>query len=398
MKNLNNFKIVNFCEIDKNAARSYCAIHGVDNSLNLGDITKVDINNLPKITCLVGGSPCTDFSPAGYQKGTECVCNACGHAYNPLTVPKHQRSCCPECGSDNIARTRSSLLTYYLDILDKTQPEFTLYENVGNITSKKFENTFPLFISEVENCGYNVYYSKVNAKYFYPQNRERLIVVGIRKDLDNGKFSFPQAPNQIKSINDLLDNKAELFDGTDENVLVDTTISPSIRKNILEHKDRIICSDKPIYHIPVTSGFQDNQVGIKYSPALRACNGSTIVLNTYDTDIGKKFYIKRLTPKEAFRFMGFEDDDYEKATNAGVKKTNIYKQAGNSIVVEVIYAVLKSLYDAMPYLFNDIKLIHLFSGIGAFEKAFYRVLSETKAKDINIKNVQNSQLDYLKTA
>ena len=63
-----------------------------------------------------------------------------------------------------------------------------------------------------------------------------------------------------------------------------------------------------------TTGFNDNAVGIQFVPALRAKNSSTLALQTFNTSEGKKYYIKRLTPLEAFRFMGFDDEDYEKAS------------------------------------------------------------------------------------
>ena len=127
-----------------------------------------------------------------------------------------------------------------------------------------------------------------------------------------------------------------------------------------------------------TSGWNDNQVGIKYSPTLRASNPNTIVMQTTDTYDGKKYYIKRLSPREAYRFMGFSDDDYEKAEKV-CPKTSIYHQAGNSIVVDVVYWVLKELFNAMPYLFEKVQFLHLFSGIGTFEKAFYRVIDEANS-------------------
>ena len=65
-----NWKLVNFCEFDKYATKSYCAIHGVDESLNLGDITKVDETKLKPFNMICGGSPCQDFSVAGKQKGS----------------------------------------------------------------------------------------------------------------------------------------------------------------------------------------------------------------------------------------------------------------------------------------------------------------------------------------
>ena len=71
--------------------------------------------------------------------------------------------------------------------------------------------------------------------------------------------------------------------------------------------------------------------------------------------------------------MGFSDEDFYNAQNGETKMsdTQLSKQAGNSIVTNVLYYTYKNLYEAMPYLFEDIKLLSLFSGIGAFEKAFY---------------------------
>lgn len=81
-----NYELVNFCEFDKYATKSYCAVHGVDESLNLGDITKVDENNLKPFTMICGRSPCQDFSTSGKQAGSMWKCKDCQHEYNPLTV------------------------------------------------------------------------------------------------------------------------------------------------------------------------------------------------------------------------------------------------------------------------------------------------------------------------
>ena len=67
--------------------------------------------------------------------------------------------------------------------------------------------------------------------------------------------------------------------------------------------------------------------------------------------------------------MGFSDEDFWKAKEAGISNCQLYKQAGNSIVVDVLYYIFLELYMAMPYLFDDIRLSSFFSGIGAFEKA-----------------------------
>lgn len=90
-------------------------------------------------------------------------------------------------------------------------------------------------------------------------------------------------------------------------------------------------------------------------------------------DSNKKYRIRRLTPRECWRLMDFTDEQFDKAKSAGLSDTQLYKQAGNSIVVGVLEKIMGNLYDAMPYLFNDLKVSSYFSGIGAFESALDRV-------------------------
>ena len=90
-------------------------------------------------------------------------------------------------------------------------------------------------------------------------------------------------------------------------------------------------------------------------------------------DNNKKYRIRRLTPRETWRLMNFTDEQFDKAKSAGLSDTQLYKQAGNSIVVGVLEQIMGNLYDAMPYLFNDLKVSSYFSGIGAFESALDRV-------------------------
>lgn len=123
------------------------------------------------------------------------------------------------------------------------------------------------------------------------------------------------------------------------------------------------------------------------------------------------FRIRKLTPLECYRLMGFSDEDYlaaklgsrEKAKyyidkyenneefghlymmqkselkeQSKMSNTQLYKQAGNSIVVDVLYYIYKNLYEAMPYLFEDLKVGSYFSGIGAFESGLDRLYDEIK--------------------
>lgn len=202
--------MVNFCEFDKYAIKSYCAIHGVSEDLNLGDITKVDETKLKPFTMICGGSPCQDFSVAGKQAGSKWMCADCGHEYNPLTVHYSERHKCPNCGSENLDKTRSSLLVEWLRVIRANKPIWGIYENVKNIVSKQFKPTFDLFIQELHEYGYNTYYQVLNAKdYGVPQNRERVYLIIIRKDYDNGKFVFPEGFDNGKRLKDVLEDKVD---------------------------------------------------------------------------------------------------------------------------------------------------------------------------------------------
>lgn len=88
------------------------------------------------------------------------------------------------------------------------------------------------------------------------------------------------------------------------------------------------------------------------------------------------YRIRKLTPKECWRLMGFSDAHFEKAKAAGVSNTQLYKQAGNSIVTDVLYYIFKELYKAMPYLFDDLRVSSYFSGIGAFEVGLDRLFAD----------------------
>ena len=97
--------------------------------------------------------------------------------------------------------------------------------------------------------------------------------------------------------------------------------------------------------------------------------------------------IRKLTPKECFRLMGVDDSAYEAASKV-VSNSQMYKQTGNSIVVDVLYYILVELYKAMPYLFDDLRLSSFFSGIGAFEIALNRLY-----ESINTGNFTNPQAE-----
>ena len=153
---------------------------------------------------------CQDFSVAGKQKGSMWSCPDCGQEWNPLTVHYTERHKCPNCGSTNIDKTRSSLLVEWLRIIRANKPKWGIYENVKNITGKKFAETFQMFLDELHEYGYNTYYKVLNAKdYGVPQNRERVYLIIILKEFDNGLFEFPEGFDNGIRLKDVLEDEVD---------------------------------------------------------------------------------------------------------------------------------------------------------------------------------------------
>ena len=184
MRNLNiPYNLVGFSEIDKYAVKSYCAIHSVPESQNLGDITKIDETTLPYVDFVTYGFPCQDISLAGKQQGL----------FN-----------------NDGSLTRSGLFFDALRLIATTKPKVAIAENVKNLTSKKFAEQFKIVLDSLEEVGYNNYWAVLNSKdYGIPQNRERVFIVSIRKDCDTGIFEFPE-PFPLKlRLKDMLEDTVD---------------------------------------------------------------------------------------------------------------------------------------------------------------------------------------------
>ncbi len=165
---------------------------------------------MPDFDLFTFGSPCQDFSVAGKQKGSTWTCKDCGHEYNPLDIHYSKRNICPECDSKNIEKTRSSLVVEALRIIKYKKPKYLLMENVKNLVGKKFKPSFNKIITELNEYGYNTYYKVLNAKdYGIPQNRERIFVICIRKDIDNKNFEFPEGFDNGIRLKDLLEDNVD---------------------------------------------------------------------------------------------------------------------------------------------------------------------------------------------
>lgn len=175
------YELVNYCEIDKYASKSYSVIHNVSEEKNLGDITKIDISSLPKdISLITHGSPCQDFSVAGLNKG-----------------------------GDEDSGTRSSLMYETIKIVKSTKPKYVIWENVKNILSKTHRHNFDNYLKALSDLGYLNYWQVLNAMdYGIPQSRERVFVVSINKDV-NVDFKFPNPIKLKKTLKDVLEDEVD---------------------------------------------------------------------------------------------------------------------------------------------------------------------------------------------
>lgn len=184
LSNLNiPYNLLAYCEIDKYASKSYSAIHGVSEELNLQDVTKVDsLDILDDVDFITYGFPCQDISNAGKQRGFT---------------------------DEEGNRTRSGLFFEALRIIEEFQPKFAIAENVKALTSKKFTEEFKTVLESLEEAGYNNYWQVLNAKdYGIPQNRERVFIISIRKDIDKG-FTFPTPIPLELRLKDLLEDEVD---------------------------------------------------------------------------------------------------------------------------------------------------------------------------------------------
>lgn len=191
-----DYELVGFSEIDKFAIKSYCAIHNVPENKNLGDITKINIDKIPDFDLLTWGFPCQDISIAGRMEGIK-------------------------------KETRSGLYYEGYKILKAKRPGISIIENVKNLTSKRFKEQFETILKDIEELGYNNYWQVLNAKnYSVPQNRERIFIVSIRKDIDKNNFVFPSSVELKLKLKDLLEDTVD-----DKFYLTENGIGRLIKKN-----------------------------------------------------------------------------------------------------------------------------------------------------------------------
>ena len=301
-----DYELVNFCENDKYAIKSYCAIHDVDENLNLGDITKVSIENLPKdIDLITHGSPCQDFSVAGLQRG-----------------------------GDEGSKTRSSLMWNTVEIIKHCKPKYVIWENVKNVLSKKHKHNFDKYLKTLELLGYTNYWKVLNAKdYGVPQNRERVFVVSILGE--HKPYEFPKPIKLEKRLKDILEIEI------DDKYYLSEKVQKRFKQTKSDNgENSIIGTTAPEFR---TIGQRDlvySKEGIMGTLVATDYKQPKQILETIQGDTS----IRKLTPRECFRLMGLNDKDIDKIQMTKISDTQQYKLAGNSIVVPVLEEIFKNLF------------------------------------------------------
>lgn len=347
---------------------------------NLGDISK--IKELPYADFWTVSFPCTDISVCGKMKGL-----------------------------NQGSGTRSSLLWENIRLLksakeNNTLPKYIMFENVKNLVSKKFIDSFNDLLNILNELNFNTYWEVINGKDCgIPQNRERVFAIAVRKDIDKGRFTFPKPFDNGMRLKDVLEEKVdEKYYISQEKV--DRFIRNLKDKNI-DISNFCGAKDNKVKQIGNISngkgGWENTQTGRIYSingcsPVLNACGGGNrepkiiqigrinssqdgIVIskngiapahtaghenaakvidrnsffeisgvNMKEKFNADKIRIRKLTPKECWRLMGLNDNDCDKASAVGMTNTQLYKQAGNGIITNCVELLAEYLYKAQ---YND---------------------------------------------
>lgn len=177
------YDLLGYCEIDKYASKAYAEIHGVSEELNLWDVCKVDARPMMGFVDLATyGFPCQDISISGKMKGLY---------------------------DDDGGYTRSGLFFEALRIIKECQPRIAIAENVRNLMSETFRDQYHIVQESLGAAGYNNYVQILNAKDFgIPQNRERVFIISIRKDIDIG-YEFPTPVPLETCLKDILETEVD---------------------------------------------------------------------------------------------------------------------------------------------------------------------------------------------
>ena len=328
-----DFHCVGYSEIDPQAVKTYCSNYHpeADNEIAMGDIVSFtskteDITNLPDFDLVTGGFPCQTFSMMGKQAG-----------FN---------------------EDRGQMFFHILDILSARMPRYVLLENVKNLKTHDRGRTFALIKSELEALGYNVFTDIFNTALFHlPQTRNRLLIFATTEDLP-GSFKESFSAENIAAVFDKDYKKLGTPSYGDVTEILSTDVaqkyflSEKIKPTLLADGSANFKSKSDINMSiarPLTATMhkmhracQDNY----YSQDFIESHGKVNPVKTMTKEELAKLPIRKLTPEEAFMLQGFPSEFAVNGRNAGVADGALYKQAGNAVSVNTIYAVLYYLITA----------------------------------------------------
>jgi DNA (cytosine-5)-methyltransferase 1 len=296
-------KCVFSCENNFYAQKSYELNFG---EVPFGDITKIDLDIIPKHDILTAGFPCQPFSISGKMKGFE--------------------------------DTRGTLIYSVLQIIEKRQPKVVFLENVKHLVHHDKGRTLKTILSHLEDLGYNASWSVINASDFgVPQNRERIIIIGHKKI----KFDFKKVELSPKPILKPFLEKSVDFEYLDE--------SYTILKDFKTQESGLIFigyRNKNIRKAGVRPGTEHLSRVHKQPNRIYSSEGLHPALPSQETSGRFWIYddskVRKLTIKECYKIMGFPDE-FRLLNNT----SELYKQIGNSVCIPMIKEIGKQIINQL---------------------------------------------------
>ena len=340
LKKVFNIKETYFSEIDKYAIDVYK--HNFKNSKYVGSITDVRGTQLPRINIITFGSPCQDFSLAGKRKGMD--------------------------------GKRSSLILEAIRLIKECKPDFFIWENVkGTFSSNSGADFTAILKAFIDIGGYRLEWQLLNTKWFLPQNRERIYLVGLLGN-GSGRQIFPITENnrqvnverqlnaqeehtpiiKIKSANKKGYEIAEQGDSINYSVPSSETRRGRVGKGVAQTLDTA-CS-QAIIGKKLNDNQQKKLDKLKVDPsvsgtlteAISRGGSSREYLSMLKKNQINTGAIRRLTPIECERLQGFSDDWTKTGKELGIiSDTQRYKMCGNAVTVDVVEAVAKKIFLAL---------------------------------------------------
>lgn len=296
---LNGMECVAHSEIDHNSDATYQLFFNDKN--NLGDLTKINIPNLPDFDVMLAGFPCQAFSIVGKREGFE--------------------------------DERGQIIYHLVDILTWKKVPYFILENVKGLVNHNKGETLKEILLLLEQAGYDVYYKVLDSQYYgVPQMRERIYFIGIRKDIKHKPYQFPEecSSNPISYyLSDNRDYEFELENKTFQKYLNNKYNQGKYNLNQLLESDYNVIDWRQ----------SDFRLYSEKSPTLRT--GRHGILYT------KNGKLHKLSGYEALLLQGFSKEIAQKVIERKIPDTKILSQAGNAMTVTVIqklaYQLLKAL-------------------------------------------------------